>query len=363
MIWAVIGLVIFIFYCSVDLPDVLPMLESKSININILYSDNRLMKRYGDYSAEINNYAEFPLHLVDALIATEDRRFFKHHGFNYFSIIRALFVNLRAGYIKQGGSTITQQLAKFILRNNKKTIKRKIQELLLSFQLENKLTKEEILVLYFNKAYFGAGKYGIKSASQFYFGKSVADLNLEEGAMLVGLLKAPSRYTPQNNPELSAQRTKQVILNMKDAGINIKLKENENVIDSATKNSTNKPDEYLYFSDWVRAQITDYASGADIIVKTTLDYKVQNAIEKAVADSKIKKQLAVIALGEDGDILGMAGGNNYHRSEFNRAVYGNRQSGSCFKLFVYLSGMINKQYEPNTIFKDEPVAVGSWFPE
>ncbi|MDR3290312.1 MAG: PBP1A family penicillin-binding protein [Rickettsiales bacterium] len=363
-IWGSITLICFVAYCSFDLPDVIPSLKPKEVNIGIFYNDGQKMRSYGSYEAQITNYAEFPLHLIDALIATEDRKFFKHGGFDYFGILRALTKNLLAWKIKEGGSTITQQLAKIILQNNKKTIKRKVQELILAFQLEKKLTKEEILTIYLNKSYFGAGKTGIKSAANFYFNKPIANLRLEESAMLVGLLKAPSKYSPQNNSELSAKRTKQVILNMEDAGF-IKSKDYDlkYAIEKAVENSNETPDEYLYFSDWVRAQAKDYTNAEDIKIKTTLKQKMQSAIEDTIKETDIKTQIAVVAIDKSGAVVGMAGGNNYHKSEFNRAVYSSRQTGSAFKLFVFAAGIENEDYTPDSKFVDEPVAVGNWFPK
>ena len=375
-IWCLIILAIIFAYCSKDLPDVISHINNqKDINIKILYSNNEEIKSYGELNSNVMNYAEFPFHLIDALIATEDRKFFKHNGFDYFGILRAMATNVRAGYTKQGGSTITQQLSKMILKNSKKTIKRKIQELLLSIQLEKKFTKEEILTMYLNKAYFGAGKYGIQDASKFYFNKDVSKLNLEESAMLVGLLKAPTKYSPQNNLELSNKRTKQIITNMYNAKLlskdlyNQYINNYNNTI-SINNNYNEKLNEELYFSEWIKGQIQDYTNETNIEVKTTLNKKIQKAIELGVIDfnneykNKLKNsQIAVIVLSNDGAILGMTGGINYNKSEFNRAIYAYRQPGSSFKIFVFLAGIREKGFTPETRFIDEPVAVGNWFPE
>jgi penicillin-binding protein 1A len=328
-----------------------------------LYSNNKLIKNYGN-NDEIKNYAEFPFNLVNALISTEDRKFFSHNGFDYFGILRALFTNIRYGYIKQGGSTITQQLAKILLKNNKKTYTRKVQELLLSLQIEKRLTKEEIILLYLNKSYFGAGQYGIQQASTFYFQKRVTDLNLEECAMLIGLLKAPSRYTPQNSQELSAQRTKQVIINMYNAGFLEKTNyDSIGILETATGNLEKKLNLESYFSDWVNTQISDYTDNKNISVKTTLNEKIQLSIENTIKEIKPKNQVAIVVINKNGAVLGMTGGVDYNKSEFNRAIYGSRQAGSSFKLFVFLAGMIQKGFTPKTIFIDEAVAIGKWFPE
>lgn len=376
-IWLFIILLgLFLFY-SIDLPDINPVVNDKTeVNIEIMYKDGGEIKKYGNLNSDVMNYAEFPLYLVDGLTATEDRKFFKHHGFDYAGIMRAMFVNLKAGYIKQGGSTITQQLSKMILKNNKKTAKRKIQELMLSVQLERKLTKEQILMMYLNKAYFGAGQYGIANAAKFYFNKRITDLDLEESAMLIGLLKAPSKYSPQNNPILSKERTKQIINNMYDAKLlsDVEYRSYLNtyfasVID-ATINSDESLNEELYFADWVKSQLPDYTNQTNIRIKTTLDSKIQNAIEKSVDNFRLTQkdklkdsQIAVVVLGKDGAVLGMTGGINFNRSEFNRAIYAYRQAGSAFKIFVFLAGIREKHFNTETRFIDEPVAVGNWFPE
>ncbi|HSQ97502.1 MAG TPA: PBP1A family penicillin-binding protein [Rickettsiales bacterium] len=376
-VWIILLLSGLFFYYSIDLPDINPVVNDKSeVNIEVMYNNGAEIKKYGNLNTDITNYAEFPLYLIDGLTATEDRKFFKHHGFDYFGIVRAAFVNLSSGYIKQGGSTITQQLSKMILKNNEKTFKRKIQELMLSVQLERKLTKEQILMMYLNKAYFGAGQYGISGAAKFYFNKRVSNLDLEECAMLIGLLKAPSKYSPQNNPILSKERTKQIIMNMYNAKLlsDVEYRKYLNtyfasVID-ATINSDERLNEELYFSEWVKSQLPDYTKKTNIKVKTTLDLKIQNAIEQSIEDfrftqnEKLKNsQIAVVALGKDGAVLGMTGGVNFNRSEFNRAIYAYRQAGSAFKIFVYLAGIREKHFNTSTRFVDEPVAVGNWFPE
>ncbi len=375
-IWGIICVIFICIYYGKDLPKIDFDKEiTQDDNIEILYSNDEPIKLYGDSNLDITNYAEFPLYLIDGLVATEDRRFFSHHGFDVIGIARAMLVNIRAGYIKQGGSTITQQLSKMILQNSEKTLKRKVQELLLSIYLEMKFTKEEILTMYLNKAYFGAGKYGIKSASKFYFNKEVYELDLEESAMLIGLLKAPSRYSPQNNPVLSKERTKQIIKNLYDAGF-VSESEYQKYINGylyevveATTNVSENMNEELYFSDYIKNLVFDYTNKTNIKIKTTLNQKIQTNIEENIIefvnnnkDKLGKAQIAVLAMAKDGAILGMTGGINYNKSEFNRAIYAYRQPGSAFKLFVFLNGIREKGYTPYTKFIDEPIAVGNWFP-
>ena len=346
-IWGIICVICICIYYGKDLPKIDFDKEiTQDDNIEILYSNDEPIKLYGDSNLDITNYAEFPLYLIDGLVATEDRRFFSHHGFDVIGIARAMLVNIRAGYIKQGGSTITQQLSKMILQNSEKTLKRKVQELLLSIYLEMKFTKEEILTMYLNKAYFGAGKYGIKSASKFYFNKEVYELDLEESAMLIGLLKAPSRYSPQNNPVLSKERTKQIIKNLYDAGF-VSESEYQKYINGylyevveATTNVSENMNEELYFSDYIKNLVFDYTNKTNIKIKTTLNQKIQTNIEKNIIeftnqnkDKLGEAQIAVLAMAKDGAIL-------------------------------EVESMMNasKGYTPYTKFIDEPIAVGNWFP-
>jgi penicillin-binding protein 1A len=376
-IWLIIAIISLFVYYSTDLPDIEPIInEKKDANFEILYSNENELKMYGNSNSDITNYAEFPFYLIDALAATEDKKFFKHHGFDYLGIIRAIISNIRAGYIKEGGSTITQQLSKTILKNSKKTYNRKIKELILAIQLERKLSKDEILTMYLNKSYFGAGKYGIKQASKFYFGKKVSHLNLEESAMLVGLLKAPSKYSPQNNPILSKERTKQVITNMYNAKVLSKEKyvnylKNyiSEIVNASETNDKNLNYEY-YFADWVKSQLEDYTKKTNIRVITTLDERIQKIVEDNIIEFKIHQkdklknsQVAVVVIAKDGAVLGMIGGLNYNLTEFNRVLYAYRQAGSIFKLFVFLAGIREKGWNIDTTFIDEPIAVGNWYPK
>ena len=321
-LWCLFLIIGIFFYYSLDLPSIEPVVnKQEDVSIKILYSNGNELKNYGNTNTDINNYAEFPLYLIDSLVATEDRKFFKHHGFDYLGIGRAMVSNIKAGYFKQGGSTITQQLSKMILKNNKKTLKRKVQELMLSIQLERKLTKEQILTMYLNKAYFGAGKYGISEAARFYFNKKVYQLNLEESAMLIGLLKAPSKYSPQNNPALSKERTNQIIKNMYNAKF-LSKEEYTNYLNTyfasiidATINSVETLNQELYFAEWIKSQLNDYTDKKNIEIKTTLDQKIQDSIETSISIFKDKQkeqlkesQIAVIVLDKDGAILGMTGG-------------------------------------------------------
>ena len=374
-IFAILMVCFYFLYKNYEkkLPTIDSLLNLNENKIEILYSNS--INKIKVYSNNFGNvkYSEIPQDLINALIATEDRKFFKHNGIDYLGILRAFIVNITSGSIKQGGSTITQQLAKMALNDSSKTFKRKFKEFILAKKIEKNLTKENILSLYLSKAYFGAGNYGVKSASRFYFDKELYELKLEECAMLVGLLKAPSIYNPTNNEDLTQDRTLQVIMNMQKAGF---IKESDIFtyiipdLNYSTIERYNNSQNY-YFSDWIYEQLSNYDSidRDNISIITTLDYDLQNRTNSVVNDfikkniEKIgKSELAVVILGKNGDILSMIGGKNYKQSQFNRAVYANRQVGSLFKLFIYLTGFENG-LKINDTFIDEPIKVENWYPE
>ena len=353
--------------------------SNKNNKIHILYSDTlENIKSYNAVDKDDVSYNELSPSLINALIATEDRRFFTHHGIDLRGIIRAFFINIRTGKYSQGGSTITQQLAKAILKDNSKNLKRKIKELVLTFRLEYLFTKEEILAMYLNINYFGAGQVGVKNASEFYFSKLPADLNIEESATLIGLLKAPSKFAPTINQEMARRRALQVIINMQDAG----YIEEKDVFSYIIPNiqysygDINRKTQKYYFTDWVRKKIVglenDLANASqnkEFFIATTLNSKIQNIVEEETFDfvnknaNKIKNsQLAVVVMNNNGEVLSMLGGKNYDESAFNRAIYAYRQTGSLFKLFVYLNGF-EHGLKISDVFVDEPIAVKDWYPE
>ncbi|MDR0571249.1 MAG: transglycosylase domain-containing protein [Rickettsiales bacterium] len=341
-----------------------------------MYSnDFEKIKSYNGNNFVNLDYDDLPSHLINALIATEDRNFFTHRGLSYFGILRALLINLKAGQIKQGGSTITQQLAKMMLKDNSKTYRRKFKELILTREIEKHLTKQDILVFYLNMSYFGNGRYGISEASEYYFAKNVSDLTLEESSMLVGLLKAPTRYNPVNNEDLTRQRTQQVILNMEDAG----FLSNDNLIDYLAPDldfdkyrTTEQKRQNFYFSDYVFKQVQDLNLDKNLLeisVVTTLNRHIQDFVVNITQsfinenESKIdKSEVAVVVMRKNGEILAMLGGKDYAQSQFNRAVNAKRQTGSLFKLFIYLAGFENG-LKIDDVFNDERIKIGKWFPE
>lgn len=379
---AFLAIILFIygayFYYSKTIPDMETILNMNSEQIvDIVYSNNvDKIKSYNNSKMENLSYQEIPQDLINALIATEDRKFFKHSGIDYFGILRAVIVNFKHGYFKQGGSTLTQQLSKMLLKDNSKTLQRKFKELILTKRIEEHLTKENILTLYLSMSYFGSGKYGLKEASRFYFNKELVELQLEECAMLVGLLKAPSKYNPVNDTELAYKRTVQVIVNMQNAGFIDKNDILSYIIPDLNFNRINysrTDNQNYFFSDWVYKQFQEMGISehnlSKITISTTLDYSIQNTliniVNEFVNENKVKlgrSELAVVVMNKDGEVLGMIGGRNYRTSQFNRVLYANRQTGSLFKLFIYLTGLENG-LKVNDIFVDEPIKVGNWYPE
>jgi penicillin-binding protein 1A len=372
LIWIAILSILALFYYFKDLPD---LDELKTRNgrqtVEIDYANGERITNRGEiYTIQVDYY-ELPPELINAVIATEDRRFFKHHGIDFIGILRAFYVNHEAGKIVQGGSTITQQLAKLVFLKPQKTIKRKIQEILLALQLENDFTKEQILTFYLNLAYFGSGNYGVGNAAKYYFGKNVSDLNLNEAALIAGLLKAPSKLSPRNNRELAQNRANIVLKNMIDAGFLDEKNLKQLDLDPSYKTDHLQK---LYFTDFVYDQFLElFAKKAipeeQLRITTTLDKKVQEKLENVLDEfaaknaAKIgKSQIAVVIMNKNGAVLGMSGGKDYQQSQFNRAVYAKRQPGSAFKTFIYLAAF-EKGFQPDDIMEDKKINFGAWLPE
>lgn len=370
--WLFVALIVAFAYFYRDLPSLEDLnVKSDKKVVEILYSNGNKITTLGDIYDNQVNFEQIPKHLIDAVIATEDRKFFSHHGFDLIGILRASYVNFRAKKAVQGGSTITQQLAKLLYFNSSKTFKRKVQELLLAIKLEKLFSKEQIITLYLNRAYFGAGNYGIASASKYYFNKKVSDLDLKQSAMLAGLLKAPSKLAPTNNKKLAEERANQVLNNMVNAGYL-----NEKNFSDMSQDIEYKTDnmQRLYFVDFVANNFEDYLpkdsrDGKFFSISTTLDEKIQNISENSVSEyfeknkKKLKNsQVAVIVMEKDGAIRAMIGGLNYQKSQFNRATNSRRQPGSIFKTFVYLQAL-QEGMEVTDMMEDKPVKIGNWSPE
>lgn len=371
-IWSVIALSCFIFYKYHNLPNIADINLNKNDRIiQINYSDNSKIRVIGDLYANQVSFDQFPEYLIEALIATEDRRFFSHYGFDLKGMLRAFFVNYRAGTIRQGGSTITQQLVRILFLNNKKTYDRKINEILLAYKLEKAFNKEEILTLYLNHVYFGAGNYGINDAAKFYFNKNVSDLNLNESAILVAILKAPSKLAPNKNPELAEERADIVLQNMIHNG-NMGL----NYIKYFDDNIGYKKDDLqeLYFADFIASQYQNFLSEEQNIsgffeINSSLDKNLQEITENEVDriyhkyPKRLKdSQISVISMSYDGQILSMIGGKNYQESQFNRAVNAKRQIGSIAKIFIYLTAF-QQGFSLLDLFEDKEINISNWSPK
>ena len=367
VVWA--GLFLFL---APALPETSKLREMrKTPGITVVAADGSILMRRGAFNGVFLPLSEMPSHLPEAVIATEDRRFYRHFGMDVVGLGRALVTNIRAGRIVQGGSTITQQLAKNLFLSPERTITRKLRELMLAIWLETRLSKDEILALYLNRVYLGNGTYGVEAAARKYFGKSARKLTLPESAMLAGMLKAPTRYAPTRDLKHSRARAAVVLQNMVDAGYIPRTKaELARRMPTKLTKITVGPRRAQYFTDWVLDRLPDWASYAqdDLVVFTTLDPKLQKIAENAVRQSLRKwggsrkvGQAALVAFDPQGAVKAMVGGRSYASSQFNRAVQAQRQPGSAFKPFIYLTAL-EQGFTPDSGMTDSPVTVEGWKP-
>ena len=328
-----------------------------------------IASRGARYGAQVNP-VELPDYLVGAILATEDRRFYDHAGIDLRGIMRAITANVSAGGVVEGGSTITQQLAKNLFLSPEQTYTRKQREVLLALWLEGHFTKDEILSLYLNRIYMGAGAYGVESAALTYFGKSARDVTLAEAAMLAGLPKAPSTYAPTQNPRGAERRAGEVLDNLLEEKAVAPFDAREARLNPAQIVPQNTDNELGYFFDYIAAKAKEIAPAVagDIIVKTTIDQKLQRDAEAAVkagltVEARLKgaDQAALVAYDRTGALRAMVGGRSYKDSQFNRAAQATRQPGSAFKPFVYVAAM-EAGLTPSSRFVDRPVQFGDWAP-
>ncbi|MGL4729472.1 MAG: transglycosylase domain-containing protein [Bosea sp. (in: a-proteobacteria)] len=318
---------------------------------------------------------ELPDHLIKAVLATEDRRFYDHYGVDVIGTMRALSVNAKASGVVQGGSSLTQQLAKNLFLTNERTLERKIEEAFLAIWLEYRLSKAEILKLYLDRAYMGGGAFGVQAAAEYYFGKSARDVTVAEAAMLAGLFKAPTRYAPHVNLPAARARASDVLSNMVEAGFMT-----VGQVDAARRNPAAPIDRKReahpdYYLDWAFTEVQRMANegklGQDrvVTVKTPHDPAIQKRADEAV--SQILREhgrnygannAAAVVMEPDGAVRAMVGGRDYGASQFNRATDGQRQPGSSFKPFVYAAAMQAGLYKPATVVTDTGVCIGNWCP-
>jgi penicillin-binding protein 1A len=371
-LWAVIFGAVVLGYFALTLPDTSELTRAeRRQSITILAADGSLLTTYGDLFGQALTLKEMSPYLPKAVIATEDRRFYHHFGVDPLGLLRAAFANVAAGHVVQGGSTITQQLAKNLFLTPQRSLTRKIQETLLAFWLEHRFSKDQILEIYLNRVYLGAGTYGVDAAAHRYFNKSAKSTTLYESAAIAGLLKAPTRFNPTRDRETAAARTAQVLTNMVDAGFirreqaEVALKEGASLAEVAAIRPGTR-----YFADWVAEQLGEFTdpAGRDLTVVTTLDPRMQAEAEGAIADALAREgdkmavtQGALVAMSSDGAVRAMVGGRDYDRSQFNRATQAQRQPGSAFKPFVYLAGL-EAGIQPSDQFVDAPIRIGGWQP-
>jgi penicillin-binding protein 1A len=369
-IWGVIGLAGVIAYHAMQLPPASEWrVPERPPNVRILANDGQLLANRGDTGGEQVRLEQLPAYLPQAVIAIEDRRFRSHFGLDPIGLTRAMVVNAQAGRFVQGGSTLTQQLAKNLFLTADRTISRKIQELILAVWLEATYSKDEILELYLNRVYLGAGAYGVDAAARRYFGKSASEVTLAEAATLAGLLRAPSRWAPTRNPEGAEARAATVLQAMVESNfitaeeMALARSNPAATMDRARRGAAN------YVADYVMDELDRILPliEGDITVETSIDPYLQAraelALRTALADQDDGDlQGAVVSLDGTGAVRALVGGRDYQQSQFNRATDAFRQPGSAFKPFVYLAAL-EQGLTPATMRNDVPVQFGDWSPE
>jgi len=383
----------FLLDLSKTLPSVASLEDYHPSTITRIYSkEGILIKEFFSERRDVVSIVNVSEVLKNSIISIEDTRFYKHHGIDIFGIIRAAIRNLMAGQIVEGGSTITQQLSKQLFLTPERSFNRKIKELILSLKVERQFDKDKILELYMNQIYFGHGAYGVESASLTFFGKHANELNLSESALLAALIKAPNKYSPFRNPELSKSRRIQVLRQMHKEGYITEQEENEALSSRIDLKSESREDNTgEYFVEHIRrtsvkkfGQNIFYKNG--LTINTTMDYELQQVadeviknhletlnehypIEESLEDQGSAIQAALIAISaRDGRILAMTGGSNFQESEFNRAIQARRQPGSSFKPIVYTAAIMSGMTAADIII-DSPVILSGekeedeWRPE
>ncbi|MCK1357387.1 penicillin-binding protein 1A [Bradyrhizobium sp. 199] len=371
-LWGVIAVIGVVIYVGAHLPPIQSLeIPKRPPTIQIVGIDGSMLAQRGEMAGANVALQDLPPYLPKAFIAIEDRRFYSHFGIDPVGILRALVTNLLHRGVSQGGSTLTQQLAKNLFLTQERTMARKLQEAELAIWLERKHSKNEILELYLNRVYFGSGAYGVEAAAQKYFGKSAKTVTVAEAAMLAGLVKSPSRLAPNRNPEGAEARAQIVLAAMADAKF---------ITDAQAKASIGHPSYNVkpagagtvnYVADWIGEVLDDLVGQIDesIKVETTIDPKLQSVAEAAIIDELAAKSVkfnvsqgALVAMTPDGAVRAMVGGRNYSESQYNRAATAKRQPGSSFKPFVYLTAL-EQGLTPDTLRQDAPIEVKGWRPE
>jgi penicillin-binding protein 1A len=333
--------------------------------IRVRAADGTVIQTLGPSFGRWLTINELPSEMKDAMVAVEDRRYYMHPGVDPIGITRSFYVRAVEGRWTQGGSTITQQLARNVYLNNNKEFGRKMREIILALAMETKFSKNQILELYLNKVYFGGGAYGVDAASRKFFDHGAEDLSLAEAAIIAGLVKAPSRYSPTADAKAALGRAGVVVEVMQDAGM-ITAAEAASVKPSLVKMASEPPqDSVRYFTDWALPQLEGLIDETEkpIDVWTTLDLKMQRAATAAIITNVPKgSQGALVAIDRDGAVKAMVGGTDYVTSNYNRAVTAVRQPGSAWKLFVYMTAL-ESGYRPEDKVEDKPVDIEGWQPK
>jgi penicillin-binding protein 1A len=371
LIWGTIVLGAAIVYFISQVPDpIIAALDDRPPNVTVLAADGTVLAERGLRRGHVR-LDSLPPYLVQAVLATEDRRFYRHFGIDPLGLVRASFRNATAGTVVEGGSTITQQLAKNLFLSPKRTMARKLEEVIYAIWLEQRFTKDEILELYINRVYFGGGTYGVEAASQHYFGKPARDVTLPQAALLAGLLKAPSKYTPTRSVKLAASRVDEVLDNMVEAGFlfaDAARSANEQPLNLSAKGDETG---YPYAVDWVAELLPEYVDekNSDLIVETTIDAGLQRVSQQALrqmldeeGSARHASEGAVVVLDPSGGVKSLVGGRSYSTSPFDRAVKALRQPGSAFKPFVYLTAL-ESGYTPDSLAYDGPTNIAGWSPK
>lgn len=371
-LWGGLAAIAVIVYYGAQLPSSNSWaIPDRPPNIRILAADGSLISNRGQTGGEAVTFRELPQFVPAAFIASEDRRFMTHFGVDPIGLMAVAVESIQARGVTRGASTITQQVAKNLFLTPDQTLGRKVQEAILAVWLEQNFTKEEILELYMNRVYFGAGATGIEAAAQTYFGVSARNLSLGQAAMLVGILPAPSAYNPKANPQRAIERQRLVLNAMAQEGYITREEANAAQIDPDQSSvRTVVAGSESYVADWVESLMTSYIGeiGDDVVVQTTIDWKMQKDAEfivrEAVANEGANRgfsQGALVAMDVDGTVRAMVGGVDYQASQFNRAVTAKRQPGSTFKPFVYMAAM-EKGYTPDTLAEDAQFEYNGWSP-
>lgn len=370
--WGLLGVGGVVAWYAANLPPIQNLeVPQRPPNVKIVSADGTVLANQGEMGGAAISIKDLPKYVPQAFVAIEDRRFYSHYGVDPQGLARAAYVYLIKHRLTQGGSTLTQQLAKNVFLTPERSLRRKIQEAILAVYLERKFSKNQILEMYINRVYFGAGAYGIEAAAQRYFRKPAKELTVAEAATLAGLVKAPSSLDPTKNPKGAHDRAQLVLDAMVDTGV-ISAQDEKTALAApvkvskfAARSSGNYP------ADWISNQLSDLTGPleTDVVVETTIDAKLQNLAEQSLRQGLDKSggklrvsQGALVAMDPDGAVRAMVGGRSYAESQFNRAISANRQPGSTFKPFVYLAALMNGA-TPDTVRDDAPITLAGWSPK